>query len=292
MSQEFAPTILLLGCGYTLTRLLKKLPVNSVLYTTRSSSSLEDAPALIGNRYHGEVVNPYDAAALEALFKQYPSIDTIIDSVPPRAEEGSDPLTGVKNLCEIIVTKKLKRLFYLSTTGVYGVQDGSEVDEKTECAPSNPRAQARLSSEELYRSAFSNVVNFRIAAIYGPGRGLGLSLKNGNFKKIRGKNRWSNRIHVDDLVTVLHATLKFKGILPPVFNVADDTPTQINEVIDYYCSKFNFAPPGEISEEEAQKSEMYNQMSDQKIINRLIREELGVKLKFPSYKEGAGSEFF
>ena len=92
MSDSHNPTILLIGCGYTLTRLLKKLPVASVLYTTRSITSLEEAPKLIGSKYHGEVLDLTRADSIKKIFDKYPSIHTILDSSPPvGALSFSDP---------------------------------------------------------------------------------------------------------------------------------------------------------------------------------------------------------
>ncbi len=292
MGREFKPTILLLGAGYTLTQLMKRLSTSSVLYTVKSEESLKKAGEIVGRRYHGVTLDLNSPSSIRDIFEEYPSIEIIIDSIPPRAPDGGGDMTqGVQNLCAVIKERPIKKLFYLSTTGVYGGTDGAEVNEDNLCAPSNSKADARFLCEELYGEACANFTAFRISAIYGPGRGLGTSLKNGTYKTIAGRDRWSNRIHVEDLVSILYAAIKYKGILPKVFCIADDTPSLMSEVVSYYTKTFNLPPPQEVSEEEAKKLELFTQMGSQKISNAKVKKELGIKLKYPSYKEGAATEF-
>jgi nucleoside-diphosphate-sugar epimerase len=293
MLREFKPTTLILGCGYTLTRLLKRLHTSSVVYTTRTSESLAQAKDFVSTRYHGVALDLNSLSGVRDLFDEFPEIDTVIDSIPPRASSaGGDMLAGVKNICEVISNKKLKRFIYLSTTGVYGINDGSEVDESTPCNPTNSKSKARLDSEAAYSKACENFTAFRISAIYGPGRGLGTSLKNGTYREIQGsEQRWSNRIHVEDLVSALLLSIKFTGILPKKLCISDDKPAPIKEVVDYYCKTFNLPRPPVISQEEALKAEASTQMSSQKIINKLMKNDLALKLKYPSYVQGAATEF-
>ncbi len=292
MSREFRPTLLLLGCGYTLTRLLQRLSASVVIFTTRNEEGLRRAADIVGTRYRGAEVDLNSPSSLRDVFEQYPTIDTVIDSIPPFGEkDGKDPLTGVRNVCQVLSEQKIKRLVYLSTTGVYGINDGSEVNEQTPCTPGSSKAKARLDSENEYAAAFPNFTALRISAIYGPGRGLGMALKNGTYHPISGQDRWSNRVHVDDLVEAILCLLKDKGIPPKTLCVSDNAPTLQSEVVQYYCSNFSLPKPKEISQEEAIGLEMATQMSNLRVLNNLLRTELEMKFKYPSYKEGAGTEF-
>ena len=160
---------LLLGGGYTLTKLAKKLDPKSFVIT---ATSPEKVSWFQNEGFQAELVTLDTPDLLRALLQKHPEIDTIIDSVPPLS---ADPTQGVRSVISALEGSAVKRLFYLSTTGVYGYKDGSLVDESSECHPLNPRGQARLDSENLYRS-LSNiaVTSFRISGIYGPGRGLGI----------------------------------------------------------------------------------------------------------------------
>ena len=143
--------ILLLGGGYTLKRLAKELPASDFVITTRSS---DKALALCQKGYKAEILDLGNMSLLEDFFAKHQDFDTIIDSVPPNFSSRSDhdiekALLGHKNLMKVLSQYQLRRYFYLSTTGTFGVSDASWVNEETKCQPKSPRGQARLETEKL-----------------------------------------------------------------------------------------------------------------------------------------------
>jgi nucleoside-diphosphate-sugar epimerase len=294
MLKPFEPNILLLGCGYTLTKFLKTLKPSQVLYTVSSQETLAQAAKHISKLFVGHSINLQNTSQLKDLIKKYPSIDTIVDSIPPNNIDSStteERITGAKNLAAALSNKPIKRFIYLSTTGVYGEENGGEVNEDTPCKPNNPASQARLATEAIYGKLTTNFCAFRIAAIYGPGRGLAIALQKKSFTLIKDNDRWSNRIHVDDLVEAIRAAVFYRGILPKVLCISDDKPALISEVVKHYCSKFSLPTPAEISKEAALQVGHHSLTSNQKVINLRLKSELKLILKYSSYLEGAGTEF-
>jgi nucleoside-diphosphate-sugar epimerase len=280
----------LLGCGYTLRRLAAILPEGTTVLTSRSPGRVE---GWIEEGFSASVVDTQNRTHLSELLKQYPDVHTIVDSVPPQfGDPETSPNLGVRNLLSAIAGTSVERIVYLSTTGVFGVEDGSPVDEATPARPSNPRSLARLEAEDLYRSGSVSSVVLRLPAIYGPGRGIGLSLRDGTYRLVESGSRWSNRIHVHDLVEVLaRITMGSELRIPPLLCVTDDRPARSSEVVRHYCQTLGLPHPREISLDEAVGRGMHTLLSNQRVSNRLMKSLLGVTLRYPSYVEGAGTEF-
>jgi len=276
---------LLLGGGYVLSRLAAELEPESFIITTRSADKLETFKKL---GYQAAILDVENNSEVRDFFKSNSGITSIIDSVPPGGPVRAKK--SVKLIVECAKNSGVSKLLYLSTTGVFGVTDGSVVDETTHCKPQTPKAKARLLVEEEYSVSGLDFTTFRIPAIYGPGRGPGISLKGGVYPLIAGGESWSNRVHVDDIVSCLKIALETAG-LPKVLCLSDDLPALTKDVVAFYCEKFDIEYPASISEEEAGQKKLHTLLSSQKVSNALLKSELSVELKYPSYKEGAGTEF-
>jgi nucleoside-diphosphate-sugar epimerase len=96
-----------------------------------------------------------------------------------------------------------------------------------------------------------------------------------------------SRIHVADLASVLEASMA-RPRAGAVYNVCDDTPSPPDEVIDYAASLLGMAPPPLEDFDTATLSPMARSFYDdsKRVSNRRIKEELGVSLRYPSYREG------
>ena len=283
-----APTTLLLGAGYTLMRLAAALPAGSFVLTSRHQERVRGWQERGIHAVRVDTATPHDLAVACATF---PSITTVIDSVPPPRDRGLPELcAGAQSRGEIFNAARIARVLYLSTTGVFGVEDGSVVNETTPSCPRNPWAAARDAVERGYSSSGVATVVVRIPAIYGPGRGLGLALRHGSMKLIEKGERWTNRVHVTDLVAYLQALIA-APTLPPVVCVGDSTPALQREVVEFYAQKFGLAVPLSISLEQARAAGLYTQLGNQRVDSSKTRALLGLTLTYPSYREGAGSEF-
>jgi nucleoside-diphosphate-sugar epimerase len=180
---------------------------------------------------------------------------------------------------------------YLSTIGVYGDHGGAWVDETTPATPTSERSKRRELAEQQWlgfaERSSKRVEVFRLAGIYGPGSSAIDSLTNGLARSIVKTNQVFNRIHVEDIARTLVAAFS-QPHLHSIYNVTDDEPAPPQVVNAYAAELLGLPPPIEIPYEDAQLSEMGRSFyaENKRVHNDRIKKELGVKLAFPTYKEG------
>jgi nucleoside-diphosphate-sugar epimerase len=275
------PKVLLLGGGYTLQRLASRLTDRSFIITSRRSAQCEAWRTLGWISHQADLE---DQRSLQALFDKYPALEVVVDSVPP-LRAGADPAAGVKNVVAAMDKSQVKRIIYLSTTGVFGVRDGSIVSEETLPQPWNEQGEARFLSEQAYRASAREVVALRLPAIYGADRGVHVSMRNGTYRMVGDGSMWTNRIHVDDLVSAIEKAIAAPE-LPPVLCITDDQPTQAREIVQHLCMQHGLPQPGSVSEDEVLRGGGYTMLSNQRVMNSLMKKVLGIELRYPTYKEG------
>lgn len=187
--------------------------------------------------------------------------------------------------------KNLQWVGYLSTTGAYGDRGGAWVDENSEVRPSTKRGSRRAKAEEqwlsLQRSYGLPVHVFRLAGIYGPGRSALDSVRAGVARRIDKPGHAFNRIHVEDIVQVLMASIE-NPHAGSVYNVSDDESAPSHEVIAYACALLGLTVPPLIPYEKADLAPITRSFySDNKRLrNNKIKDELGVHLKYPDFRCG------
>lgn len=186
----------------------------------------------------------------------------------------------------------LKWVAYLSATSVYGDHQGKWVDEKSTCCPTTQRAKDRLAIENKWLESDLPVHIFRLAGIYGKGRSVFERLRSKEIKRIDKPGHFFSRIHVEDIVHILKASM-----LTPtpgeVFNVADDLPAESKDLIEYACTLLKQDLPPLVPFAEAQISEMAQEFyqDNKKVFNKKVKAFFGFNLKHPTYKEGLLSLF-
>jgi nucleoside-diphosphate-sugar epimerase len=176
---------------------------------------------------------------------------------------------------------------YLSTTGVYGDHGGGWVDEKTPPRPAGERGRRRVAAEAAWRSSTLPLHVFRLAGIYGPGRSPLDAVRQGRARRIDKPGHVFSRIHVADLVAVLRASMA-RPLPGAIYNVCDDEPTAPGDVIAFAASLLGRPPPPLVPFAAADLSGLALSFYDdnKRVANRRIKEELGVRLRYPSYREG------
>lgn len=215
----------------------------------------------------------------------------MIISVPTGRSEGQeDPvLYALREQLLATVGSSLQWLGYLSTIGVYGETNGVAVDESAPVQSSVKRSQMRIVAENQWLETGLPVHIFRIAGIYGPGRGTITKVRSGSATRIHIPGRMFNRIHVNDIVNILLASAA-KPNAGAIYNVCDDEPAPADAVTAYACELLNMpmVPSQTWEEAEATMSAMAKTFyAESKITkNDRIKNELGVKLIYPSYREG------
>lgn len=279
---------LLLGGGYVLSSLSKKINPKEFIITTRSVDKLSQYKNL---GYNSEILDITKEEEVISFFNKYQSIEVVIDSVPPvfdnrkpSKEDLKKSLVGVHNIFDSLKDYPLKRFVYLSTTGVYGETDGSIVTEETKTNPQSIKAKARLESENIYRKLNTEVSVFRLSAIYGPQRDSLESIKSGRYPYINNGDKWSNRIHVNDIVQVLLKSIDENIHMPGVLNLSDGSFVKTKEIIEYICSKYSVAIPKSISIKEALERGMHTLIGNKRVSNALLLKSLNITLIYPNYK--------
>ncbi len=216
----------------------------------------------------------------------------ILVSTPP-GPAGDPVLTAAGGaLAEAVAGLPTPRwLGYLSTTGVYGDRGGAWVDERTPPAPTTARGRRRAAAEAAWldfgRRSGVPVHLFRLAGIYGPGRSPLDAVRAGTAKRIDKPGQIFSRIHVDDIVRVLRASLA-RPDPGAIYNVCDDEPAPPAEVVAYACALLGRAPPPLVPFDEARLSPMARSFyaENKRVSNRRIKDDLGVRLAYPDYRSG------
>jgi dTDP-4-dehydrorhamnose reductase len=212
----------------------------------------------------------------------------LLHSIPPGP--GGDPVLAHYRE-EIAALGSLQWIGYLSTVGVYGDQQGRWVDETTPPAPNSERTEARVEAEQAWlgfgEETGRPVQIFRLAGIYGPGRSVFDKLRAGTARRIKKDGQVFSRIHVEDIASVLEASMA-RPRAGAIYNVADDEPATPGEVVAYAAELLGIPPPPEIAFEDADLSPMARSFYEgrRRIGNARIKSELGVQLAFPTYREG------
>ena len=180
---------------------------------------------------------------------------------------------------------------YLSTTGVYGDHAGGWVDEATPPAPGTERGRARTAAEAAWQALAAEagwpLRIFRLAGIYGPGRGPFAKVRAGTARRIVKPGQVFSRIHVEDIAGVLAASIA-RPEVGGIFNVCDDDPAPPQDVIAHAAHLLGLPPPPEVSIDAADMSPMGRSFyaESKRVSNRRLRDELGYALRYPDYRTG------
>lgn len=270
-------TLLSLGHGYSaqaLTRIL--LPRGwHVIGTTRSAAK---ARALENSGVEAVIWPGTD------LGRPMSRATHLLTSIAPT--KTGDPVIGAA--AETLrAARHLDWVGYLSTTGVYGDQGGGWVDEDAPTVPSTARGQARLAAERAWADLGLPLHIFRLAGIYGPGRGPFEKVRQGTARRIIKPGQVFSRIHVDDIAQVLAASID-RPDPGRVYNVCDDEPAPPQDVLAHAAALLDLPPPPEVDFEAADLSPMARSFysESKRVQNDRIKTELGVRLRYPDYRAG------
>lgn len=212
----------------------------------------------------------------------------VLSSVPP--DELGDPVLDLHGR-DLAALDRAPWLGYLSTTGVYGNRDGAWVDETSALAPTGERGRRRVAAEEgwldLHRRHGLSVHLFRLAGIYGPGRSALDSVRAGTARRVDKPGQVFSRIHVEDIVQALRASMA-RPDPGAIYNLCDDDPAPPSAVIEFACALLGVPPPPLIPLETAPLSEMARSFyaDNKRVANCRMKDALGVRLRYPSYKDG------
>lgn len=208
----------------------------------------------------------------------------LISAAPTAA---GDPVLNMLSDHITRIAPRLEWVGYLSTTAVYGDHCGGWVDESTPPTPASKRGQWRLDAE----AAWSTIPNlpvhiFRLAGIYGPGRGPFAKLRAGTARRIIKPDQVFSRIHQADIAQVLAASIAQPNP-GEIYNLCDDEPAPPQDVIAYAAELLGMPVPPEIPFDRAEMTPMARSFygESKRVRNDRIKDELGIKLTYPGYRE-------
>tara|TARA_Y100001968_G_scaffold24425_1_gene19113 strand:+ start:5048 stop:5944 length:897 start_codon:yes stop_codon:yes gene_type:complete len=214
----------------------------------------------------------------------------ILNCIPP-LPNGKDPLLS-KVKSQILNSKDLKWVGYLSTTGVYGDTKGEWVNEERTPNPQQERSIRRFSCETEWLETKLPIQILRLPGIYGPGRSALDSIMKGTSKMIDKPDQVFSRIHVDDIAgaVLFLINLYARGERPKIVNIADNLPTNNLEIITFAAKLAKKSLPSTIPFEIAEKSMSPMALSfwqeNRRVDNKLLCKELGYSLVHPDFKSG------
>lgn len=176
---------------------------------------------------------------------------------------------------------------YLSTTGVYGDHAGAWVDEATPLTPATKRGKQRVIAEAQWQALGLPLHIFRLAGIYGPGRGPFEKVRAGTARRIIKEGQVFSRIHVEDIAQVLAASIARPDV-GAIYNVCDDDPAPPQDVIGHAAALLGLPLPPAVGWLEADLGPMARSFyaESKRVHNQRIKQELGVALRYPTYREG------
>lgn len=191
---------------------------------------------------------------------------------------------GLKNVLSVLgqCKSKPKRLFFISSTSVYGQDEGELVDESSETTPLAFSGQRLLEAEQQFQQFDIPYSIIRFSGIYGPGRQRFLNRVAQTHIDRFKPSQYTNRIHRDDcaaLIAFLMQRDQQHGVLDSLYVGTDDLSEQYAVVLPWLAEQLNVDIP------KVWLTNPCEQATGKRCVNQRIR-DLGFQLKYPSFREG------
>jgi len=264
-------TLLSFGYGYSAQALAPLLDGWRMIGTSRTASKpVQNGIERV--QFPGEDMGQHLDAATHLLISAGPN------------QEG-DPV--LRELRDEIAKRDFEWVGYLSTTGVYGDHQGDWVDEDTPLTPSTRRGQWRAAAEAEWQGMNLPLHIFRLAGIYGPGRGPFSKVRAGTARRIIKDGQVFSRIHVEDIAQVVAASIAQPNA-GAVYNLCDNDPAPPQDVIGYAAELLGMPLPEAIDYNTADMTPMARSFyaESKRVKNDRIKDELGIVLQYPDYRAG------
>lgn len=273
-----AHRVALFGCGYVGGALAERLHADGVEVTAvrRSAGTVSGVQSVSAN------------LAIEA-----PAIGTTPDAAvfsvsADKHDETSYRLAYVTALENALLSLRrvsfAGRFIFVSSTSVYGEENGEWVDETTPARSLHFSGKTLLEAEELVRSSGFHSTIVRLSGIYGPGR-VRLINEARNAESIPEGGGYTNRIHRDDCAAMLRFLVHGNG-RHDLYLGTDDEPALRGEVLRWISERLGRAPRAEPAATRSREST--GSRGNKRCSNKRIREE-GYSFLFPTYREGYGA---
>ncbi|MEM7142467.1 MAG: NAD-dependent epimerase/dehydratase family protein [Actinomycetota bacterium] len=262
--------ILIAGAGDIGLTLAARLVADGHDTTTLNRSGRGAAGA---TSFVGDLADPATLAGL-------PETDVVVfTTAPPTRDDAGYRLAYVDGPQRVLAAlpSDPTRTVLTSTTGVYGVDDGSWIDASSPAEPNRATAEIVVEGETALAAAAPTCL-VRASGIYGPGRGRLIRHVRDGIVGVddAAAPRWTNRIHRDDLATAL-ARVALLDSPPPAVIAVDDEPSPRDDVLRFLAS--------ELGVELGRDPDPASRPRGKRCRNDALR-ATGWAPVFPSYREG------
>ena len=272
--------LLIFGYGYTSSYIAENLSTDE--YTIMGSSRNEHQIKVTNKN-----INIINMNLIEDVLKKN-DLTHILISVPPNAN-GDIFIQNFKD--HLIKNTNIEWLGYLSATNVYGDHEGRYVDELAKTKPLTQKGINRLLAENQWLNLQSNlkipIKIFRLAGIYGPDRNIKNRILKKEIKNIQKEGQFFSRVHVEDIASIIKLSMQIRTD-NNIYNIADDFPSSLSEVIQYICEQNQIPIPKKINYwdiDTYKKKESF--FSDNKRVdNSRVKKDFSFIFKYPSFREG------
>ena len=228
---------------------------------------------------------PVDVTDRTLLERTIPGVDVVVYAVAAgRRDQGAYRrayVDGVSALLDVLEERAEppRRVFFVSSTSVYGQRDGAWIDETAPLQPRGFAGESLVAGERRVLASPIPATVVRFAGIYGPGRGWLVKRARAGACCVGEPPKFTNRIHRDDCAGVL-AHLIAREWLDDVYIGVDDAPVEECEVLEWLADRLGAPAPRRVRSGEAGA-----QGSGKRCSNARLRAS-GYRFRYPTYREG------
>ncbi|WP_240480873.1 SDR family oxidoreductase [Polynucleobacter yangtzensis] len=284
LMQSFGkPSILIIGCGDIGLRVAKQLSrSHRVFALTSQQSRFQELREVGATPILGNLDQP------ESLWRLAGLAQTVIHLAPPQNSGNRDCRT--RNLIRILAqgSNAVRRLIYISTTGVYGDHRGAKVSEITPVNPQSERAKRRVDAERVLRlwgpANGVAVTILRVPGIYATDRLPIERLESKTPALVAEEDAYSNHIQSDDLARLVCAAV-YHGKPQRIINACDGGETKMGDYFDEVADAFGLQRPARLPGNELQKivsPMLWSFMRESRRVTNARLHELKTPLRYPS----------
>ena len=284
LMQSFGkPSILIIGCGDIGLRVAKQMSrSHRVFALTSQQNRFQELRAVGAIPVLGNLDHP------ESLWRLSGLAQTVIHLAPP--QNGGNRDCRTRNLLRILAqgSNAVRRLIYISTTGVYGDHRGGKVSEATPVSPQSERAQRRVDAERILRlwapAHGVALTILRVPGIYAADRLPIERLQAQTPALLPEEDAYSNHIHSDDLARLVCAAV-YHGKPQRIINACDGGETKMGDYFDEVADAFGLERPARLPGGELQKivsPMLWSFMRESRRVTNQRLPELKTPLRYPS----------
>ena len=187
---------------------------------------------------------------------------------------------GFKNILDSVKLVKNQKIFYASSSSVYGDSKVFPLKESSKLYPKNVYALSKSSNEKIakiYNKKFNlDLIGLRFFTVYGewgrPDMLLFKLLKSYKQNKVFYLNNKGDHFrdftYIKDVINILYKLIFIKNVKHKILNVCSSNPINIKKIIDNFCTLYKFE---KIEYVKKNKLEVYKTYGSNKLIKKITK---------------------